>query len=820
MRIALLELRYAFRALRQRPGFSAVAVLTLGMGIAGTATLFSLTNGLLLKPLPVAEPERLAALYTQDYSGTRFGASSGPDLVSFREGLPAFDHVAGLRPLPIGLETGALSSRALVGLASADFFRGFGIPLALGRGFTVAEDAAGGDHAVVVLSHALWAARFDGAGDVLGQVIHLGGLPFTVIGVAAQGFPGLVRGIALDAYVPLAAAPLLNPGDDLLTDRSDRSLFVYGHLARGATLMQARAQVGALAERLYQAEPSAWGTLDGGPRAITILSEAEARLPLPEARGQAMLAALLLLLVTGAVLLIACANVASLSLAHALARRREVAVRLALGASRRRIAGQFFAEGLLLSAAGGGLALLLTLWLTDLAQRVSLPLPVPVALDLTPDPRVLGFVAAVTLLTGILLGLAPALQATRPGLISALKDGAGGVRAGRLRLRSALVVLQAALSLPLLVAAALFLRSMGRVAEVDPGFGARDGLVVTTDLGLIPHDPAQVHAFERDLEERARALPGVTAAGLTATLPFAVGANRSTVTPEGYQARPGEVMAVRRVAVGPGYFAALQLPVVQGRGFTPSDDADAARVVVVNAPFAERYWPGQNPLGRRVSFQGDRGPWYQVVGVTGRERYGAPTGPVEPCFFVPLQQVNAQRTTLLLRTTVDPERLIAPVRGLIRSLDPGLPVEGVGHLREELGLVLLPQRIAGLALSGFGLLGLLLSSLGVYGVVAYGVSQRRREIGIRVALGAHARSVVALMVGDGMRLIALGSVIGLLLAVPAGLVARRFLYGLALVDPAAFLGAPLLFVSVALLAGWLPARRAARVDPIVVMRTE
>jgi predicted permease len=813
------DLRYALRSLGRSPGYALVAVLSLALGIAGNAVLFTLVNGLLLKPLPVGEPERVAAVYTSDYSGTRFGASSYPDLVSFREGIPAFDHLAGMQLLPTSLADGDNSSRIVAGLVSPDFFDGLGIPLILGRGFRAEQERPGADASAVVLSHGLWSARFGADPGIVGRQVRLAGQSFTVVGVTAPGFAGLLRGIGQDAWVPFGASALLNPGNDFFGERGNRSLLLFGHLAPGRSLAQAREQAVAVAQRLHDAEPQQWTTLRATGREITILPEAEMRV-FPEARTPIVLATLLLFLVVGAVLLIACANVANLSLTRALARRREIAIRLALGASRRRIVAQLLVESTLVALGGGLLGLLAAAWLNGVVSSIRLPIPVPVALDLSLDIRVVLFTLAVTLIAGLLLGLAPALQATRPSLVPALKDQGGTASAGRSRMRSVLVVTQVAFALPLVVLALLFGRSLTRAAAIDPGFGARDGLVLSTDLGLTGWNSARGHLFQRVLAERVRALPGVLAAGLTETLPLALSGNRSGVTVDGYVAQPSEDMEVGRVAVGPGYFEALQLPLLQGRSFSDADRSGAPGVVIVSAAFASRYWPGQSALGHRLSFQGEGGPWFTVVGIAGDVSYGQPGDGPRPCFYLPLEQVASRWSTLLVRSSGDPQQLVGQVRAIIRELDPSLPIENFGSLREALSLALMPARVGRLAVGAFGILGMLLASLGVYGVVAYGVSQRRREIGIRLALGAASSAVVGLAIRDGMRLVAAGAGVGAVLAVAAGLVARRVLFGLAPVEPVALLGGPLVFLAVALLATWLPARSAAGTDPMIAMRAE
>jgi predicted permease len=812
------DLRYALRSLARSPGYTTVAVLSLALGIAGNAALFTLLNGLLFKPLPVGDPDRLAAVYTSGYSSNRYSASSYPDLVSFREGIGAFDHLVGVQVLSTSLTDGDNTSRIVAGLVSADFFTGLAIPLQLGAGFRTGQDRPGADANVVVLSDGLWRAQFGADPAVLGRAITLGGRSFFVAGVAHAGFTGVVRGIGQDAWVPFGASPAINPGNDFYTERGNRSLFLFGHLAPGGSVAIARAQADQVARQLHVADPAAWSMLGGAPRTITILPEAEVRL-FPDAHASVVLATLLLFLVVAAVLLIACANVANLSLSRALARRKEIAVRIALGASRRRIVTQLFTESLLLALGGGALGLLTAAWLNGLVPLIHLPIPVPVALDLSLDGRVVGFTLLVSVVAGALLGLSPALQVTRPSLVPALKD-LGGAQAGRTRFRSVLVVTQVAAVLPLIALALLFGRSLAKSAAIDPGFGARDGLVVSTDWGLGGWGSEEGHLFQRQLGGRARQLPGVSAAGLTETLPLSIVGNRSGVTPEGYVPEPAEDMEVSRIAVGPGYFEALDLPLLQGRRFSDADGAEAPRVAIVNAAFAARYWPDGTALGRRLSFQGVEGPWFTVVGVAGDVAYGRPGEAPAPSFYVPLDQVSAHRTTLLIRTSGDPLRLAAQVRALVREVGPAVPVENLGTLREAIALALLPARVGGMAVAAFGLLGILLASLGVYGVVAYGVSQRRREIGIRLALGAAAQVVVRLAVREGMRLVGIGIGVGIVLSVVAGFVARRVLYGLAPLEPVALVGGPLLFLAVALLATWIPARRAAGVDPMVALRAE
>ena len=522
---------------------------------------------------------------------------------------------------------------------------------------------------------------------------------------------------------------------------------VVGHLASGATMVQARAQAEALSRQLHAEYAGAWTDRQEQARKITVLPEGESRL-FPDARGPVLGVSALLFLVVLAVLLIACANVASLFLARAMGRQREVAVRLALGATRGRVVRQLVTESVLLATLGGLLGVVISFWLSGLLLSARLPIPVPLALDLSPDLRVLAFALLLAFATGLLVGLAPALQASRPELLSALKDNSGASLSPRSRLRGVFVVGQAALSILLLVMAGLFLRSLQRASSIDLGFAARDGLVLATDLGLTAYDDARVHTFQQELLRRARELPGVRAAGLTGALPLSLFGNRSGLTIEGYAPQPGENLEVGRGAVSPGYLEALELPLLQGRAFTDQDRSEAPLVALVSESFARRYWPEREAIGRRVSVQGAEGPWREVVGVVHDAKYTTLGEAPTPFFYLPVAQVDAERTSLLLRTRGDPTALAGSVRALVHQLDPALPVEAIGTFQEHLSFALLPARAGGLALGAFGLLGLLLASLGVYGVVAYGVAQRRREIGIRIALGAKGAAVVGLVVRD------------------------------------------------------------------------
>ena len=814
----LQDLRYALRTLARSPGYAMVAAASVAIGVAGTATVFSIVNGLLFKPLPVAEPDRVAAVYTGDYSSGRFGATSYPDLVSFKQAIPAFDHLVGIGLVPTSLTIGKDARRAVFELVSSDYFSGLGIPLAIGRGFLPAEEQPGGA-SVMVISYTVWQSRFGGRSDVLGQTASLGGHPFTIIGVAARGFGSVFRGLGADGWAPISSDALLEPGNDLLTERGNRSLLVFGHLAPGATLEQARSQASIVAARLHEEFPRLWTNLREQPRELSVLSEFQTRLD-PAIGGPVMGVGGLLFLVVATVLLIACANVAGLFLVRAIGRQREIAVRLALGASRRRVVTQLVTESVVIALIGGMGGALAATWLAQLIATIRLPLPVPLSFDFSPDIRVFAFALAASIAAGLLVGVLPALQATNPKLLPALKDQGGGSRGMRSRLRSAFVVGQAALTLTLLVVGGLFIRSLQQAARIDTGFSAKDGLVLDTDVGLTGYDDAHTHLFQQQLLEKVRAIPGVTAAGITAALPLSLDGNRGALTIEGYAPGPHEDMEIGRGAASPRFFEALELPLVKGRPFAESDRTDGPGVAIVSEAFARKYWPGQEALGRRVSFNGDQGPWVTVVGVAKDTKYESLGEEPSPYIYRPLTQVSRARTSLLVRTAGDATAIAAQLRAVVQAIDPELPIVDLRTLHDHLAFSLLPARAGGIALGGFGLLGLLLASLGIYGVVAYGVSQRRREIGIRMALGAEGREVIRRAVLEGMRLVLIGLGAGLVLATGAAILGRQLLYGLAPLDPVSFAGAILVFVVVALVASWIPARQAAAVNPMEALRQE
>ncbi|MBX3280240.1 MAG: ABC transporter permease [Acidobacteria bacterium] len=819
MESLLKDLHYGARMLWKQPGFTSIVVLTLALGIGANGVVFSLVNGLLLRPLPVDAPDQLAAVFTSDYSSGDFGGSSYPDYVSFRDRNQSFAGLVFYMPQPLSLNVDGTNERAFGEIVSGNYFSVLGLRPALGRGFLPEEDRQPGAAPVAVISHRLWLSRFGGDSSTIGRGVKLNGQPFTIVGVAPENYSGLMRGLAVDWWIPAMMMDQLTPGQQDLTSRGNRGMLVMGRLKAGVTLAQARADFNHIAEQLYREFPQEWENIRRQGRTVSVLPESEARVP-PQARMPVVIFAALLLSVVGLVLLIACANVANMLLARATARRKEIAVRLALGAGRGRLIRQLLTESILLALLGGAAGLVLALWGADLLMAFKPPVPVPLEINLPLDWRVLGFLSGLSLLTGIVFGLVPALAASRPEVVGALKYESGG-GGNRGRLRGALVVAQVAVSALLLICAGLFLRSLQNASAIDPGFDAENLLALSMDLQLQGYDEARSRQFSSQLLESMRAVPGVVNASLASTLPLGFG-GRMNITIEGYNAQQGEDREVHNSTVAPGYFETLRIGLLQGRAFDEQDRAEAPGVVIVNEAFARRYWPGQAPLGKRIQLGsgGNDSPYLTVIGVARDGKYNSLGESATPFFYRALAQARVSAPTLIVRTAGNPGDSLAAVRAAVEALDKNLPLYDVKTMRQHLGLALWPARLAGGALGVFGLLALLLATAGLYGVMSNAVAGRRREIGVRMALGADAAAVLRLVLQQGMKLVMVGLSMGLAAALALTHLLKSLLFGISATDPLTFTGIALLLTCTALLACWIPARRATKVDPLVALRCE
>jgi predicted permease len=811
----LQDIRYAVRTLLKSPGFTAVAVLTLGLGIGANTAVFTLVNAALFRAPPGTRPHELVWLAaTRDFPDQpgrprsyqrRFSMPEYRDYVvrttSFT-GLSAYQDVA------LALGSGGEPERVGGLLVSGNYFQVLGLLPAAGRFFVPEEDRDPGAHPVVVLSHGLWRRRFASDSSVVGTGITVNGRRFTVVGVAPPGFVGIQLGEPSELFMPLAMVAVAMPRSaELLEQRYAGWLQIVGRLKPRGTAAAAGAEVGTVAAQLAQAYPE---TMEGTSAEVSPLSGGLD----PGNRREALPIFVLLMAVPALVLLIACANVANLLLARAAGRRREIGIRLALGATRWRLLRQLLTESVLLALCAGAAGMLLSFWLNDILLAVSRA-PTEIELALKPDVRVLAFTLVVAVTTGLLFGLVPALGATRPDLAPALKE-----RLGRSRLARAFVVAQVAISLILLVTAGLFLRSLDKALDVNPGFDPANRISLSFDLGIQGYTDRQRGVFYARLLERIRAIPGVRAASLASPLPLSGRVIGSAVSLEGVDPDAAGV-PVNLGAFAPEYFETMGAPLMRGRDFAATDGPGAPLVAIVNETLARRLWGNEDPLGRRLRLYGRDEPYREVVGVAKDGKYDELTESPRGFLFLPERQhADLSDISLVVKTAGDPRQLTGALSAAVHELDPALPIFRLETLEQALRNRLDKERGASSLLGVFGTLALLLAALGLYGVMAYAVTQRTREIGIRVALGARQADVLRQFVGEGVRLAAVGVVIGMALSVALTRVIARFLYGVTATDATTFAAGAALLCAVAVLASWFPARRAARVDPMIALRAE
>jgi len=812
------NVRYAFRRLLSSPGFTLAAVLTLALGIGANTTIFSVVNAVLLRPPEnVARPEELVRLYTSDFSGPAYSSSSGPDYEVFREQTQIFDGVLAFAPRQIGVGEGDALLRTQGEVVSANYFDVLGVRLQLGRGFQADEEKRGGAP-VAVISDEVWRTTFSADPRAIGATVRLNGQSFTVIGVAPRGYTGAFRGLAIDAWVPFGNATLLGASADEFTHRGNRGMLIIARLREGVSIRVAQTRMEVVAQQLFAAYPTMWRDVTDKGRRITLVGEADSRIP-PEIRGATLGFVGLLIGTVALVLLVCCANVASLLLARASARTREIAIRLSLGARRGQLVRQLLVESGVLATVGAVVGLGITVVAMRLLATAAIPIPVRLALDFSVDGRVLAFTALVALGAGVLFGLAPALRASRPGLVDALKAEAATVSVGRQRLalQKVLVVSQVAMSLLLLVGALLFLRSLSHAAAIDPGFRSDHVLVVNAEPR--PGAGAEVDrgAVALEMQRRVGGLPGVKSVSWSSAVPLSIDGSRRGVELEGYQRRQGEDMEFHYAVVGPKYFETMEIPLMSGRVLGDDDRAGAPAAMVVNETFAHRFWPNGDALGKHVT-SGDGGKIYEIVGIARDGKYLTLGEPARPYMYLPALQ-SPDEIQLLVRTTGDPRSLIASVRREILAASPEWQALNPRTMDDQIGVSLLPQRIAAGVLWLFGLVALLLASVGLYGVIAYSVTTRTKEIGVRIALGAQRTSVVRGVIRESLTLVAIGAAIGIPVAWAATRLLSGFLLGVTSSDPLAYAGAIVVLAAVTMVASWMPARRASRVDPVVALKT-
>ncbi|MFN2455431.1 MAG: ABC transporter permease [Pyrinomonadaceae bacterium] len=812
------DVRYGARMLRRNPGFTIIAALSLAIGIGANTTIFSVVNALLLRPLPVANPSRLVNVHSISPDGSSFHSFSYPNYVDYREqSAKVFDGLLAYTGEPLSLSANGQSERIFGELVSGNFFDVLGVRPALGRFFVAEEDRTPDTHPVVVLGYGFWQKRFGGDASLVGKTLLLNGHQFTVIGIAPKKFTGTRVAVTPDVYVPAMMQHTARPGMDLLGNRRSGSFEITGRLKEGATLEGAQSLMSGVAAQLEAAYPEA----NRGKR-VEVLPTT----PVPgQIRGAIIGFMGVLMIVVGLVLLIACANVASLLLARATARRKEMAIRLAMGAGRGRIVRQLLTESVMLFLIGGAGGLLIAVWLMDVLLSFKPPSPVPLELNLNLDWRVLGFTLLASLVTGVCFGLAPALQSSRPDVLPALKDEVAGWNYRRSRLLNIFVVGQIALALLLLVTTGLFLRSLQNARTIDPGFNPNNVEIASLDVQLQGYDEAKGKRFYDELMERVRALPDVRAASMALMVPLGDSNSQTGIGVEGFEPPPGSrSFMVDFNTIAPKYFETLNIPLVRGRDFNDADKKESSRVAVVNEAMAARFWPNQDAVGKRFYLGeiSEGGKPIEIVGVAKTGKYRTLGEDARMYVYLPFAQSYSPRMTLHLRRSdsAASQSLIPAVRREVEAMDKSLPLLDAQPLAQYTALSLLPIRIAATVAGGFGVIGLLLAAVGIFGVVSYSVTQRTREIGIRMALGAQTSDVFKLVIGQGVKLALVGVGCGLLVAVLATRLLAGLLYGVSATDPLTLAGVSLLLLAVAVCASYIPARRAVKVDPTEALRYE
>ncbi len=811
METLLQDLRYGLRTLLKHPGFTAIAVIALALGIGANTAIFSVVNAVLLRPLPFAEPDRLMVVYESriDRGGSRSSASY-PNFVDWRDQNTVFEHMSTYRDTDFVLTGEAEPARLHGAVVNADLFPLLGVAPILGRPFRPEEDKPGDSGRVVLLSHRLWHQRFNADPNVLGRSLVLGGKNYLVAGVMPQGFQFPVGGETIDLWSTVAV------DSGMLAQRGAHYLHVLARLEPGVTLAQAKAEMDGIAGNLERQYPD-----ENSHRGVNIVPALESLV------GDVRPALLILLGAVGLVLLIACVNVANLLLARATTRHKEMAIRAALGASRLRVVRQLLTESVLLAMAGGALGLLVALWSTDVLVSLSQD-DLPRAGQIGLDVRVLGFTLLVSLLTGIVFGLVPAIHSSRTDLTESLKEGGRGSTegAGRNRLRAVLVVGEVAIAIVLLAGAGLLIQSLRRLQQVSLGFNPHNVLTFSIGLPEVKYKPEQQVEFYRQLKARLESLPGVKSA--SAVMPLPLGGDRMRVTfeTEARTIAKGDLPATEIRTIGLDYFKTIGIPLIKGRDFTERDDKKAPAVIIVNEAFAKQFFPGEDVIGKHIKpgisagDEDDEGSkMREIVGVVGNVKHLKLSAEADPEAYEPHAQLTFDMT-MLVKTETDPRSIVSAVQSEVRAMDKDLPAYGIKTLDEYLAASVARPRFNTLLLAIFAGLALILTAVGLYGVMNYSVTQRTHEIGIRVALGAQQQDVLKMVVRQGMTLTAIGIGAGLIGAYFLTQLLAAMLFGVSATDPVTFIAISVILAGVALGACYVPARRATKVDPMIALRYE
>ncbi|MEJ2007756.1 MAG: ABC transporter permease [Acidobacteriota bacterium] len=812
MSTILQDLRYGLRMLAKNPGFTAVAVLTLALGIGATSTIFSWIDSTLLNPIPgVTHTSDLVTVMRGKVSEHPTPPFSYPDYVDLRNDNRSFSGLLAYHDDFISLTGVGKPQRIYGALTSANYFKVLGVKPVLGRGFLPDEETTPGGGPVVVISYALWQSHFGSDPSIIGRVIHLNRHPYTIVGVAPPHFEGCKSGLRDDAWIPLVMDPEVW-GSNRLEQRGTFWLNVLGRLRSSVTRQQAAEELNMVMQQIA----ARTANIERGPDQITL----DPLWRSPFGANVYLYKTLPLLLGLAAVLLLlACTNVANLLLVRMVPRRREIALRQAMGASRWRLVRQLMVESLLLALAGGATAMLLTTWSAGTFASFFPPTTFPLTINGQANQSVLLATLAISVVAAVVFGTLPALRASHLAPVAVLKEEGGRVSAGihRSRLSGALVVAQISLSLLLLIAAGLFARSFQNEQDANPGFDPNHVLLASYGLGPAGYSRAQGIAFDQQLLNMLQALPGVKSATLADFSPLSFTVHSDPVLPQGYVPKPHESMEIDRGIVAPDYFETLRTPLVAGRGFTAQDNEKSQLVAIVNQEFCKRYWPGQDPIGRQVRYYGRE---YTVVGVARNAKYRLLHYASAPMIFLPLYQDYSDAAVIHLRVAGDPEAFTSVVEKTVAEIDSNLPLYNVTTLKASMQFGSVFERIATMLVGSFGLLALLLAAVGIYGVVAFATRQRTHEIGIRMALGAPKSDILKMVLGQGFKL----AIVGVIIGVAGALALTRFLasmlYGVKPTDPLTFVAVSFALTGVALAACYVPARRATKVDPMEALRYE
>ncbi len=820
------DVRYAIRMMRKAPGFTTVAVLALGLGIGVNTAILSAVNGFLLRPLPVADPTELITSYWgSKKEGHVWGEFSYANYVDLHEQNKTFADLCAWRETSGGISVGDTGSvddtqRAEVvwgELVTSNYFDVMGVKPILGRGLLPEENDAPNAHPVVVISEGVWQRQFKSDPNVLGKPVYLNGQSFNVVGVMPESFLGSSYFLRHSFWVPVMMGQKFGRRPEWRTDRTHTLFKLYGRLKPGVTIAQAEADLNQLVDGLAQQHPEIANTK------VQLMTEIDGRFD--AATKIIQYGGFMALCVSGLVLLLACANVANLMLARAAARAKEIGTRLAIGAGRGRIVRQLLTESVLLSLLGGGLGWALAYWGSGFIRTSFPPVPYPIVFDVSPDRYVLKWMTAVSLITGVIFGLAPALLASRTDLVAVIKGAAGQSRKRRrLNLRSTLVVAQVTISIVVLICAGLFIRSLRKALETDPGFNTKNMVTMMINPRLLGYDQKAIWRFFPELLRRLETQPGIREVAMTDDLPLQAGdMSRGPIVREGEaDPLPNQGIITKCNYVSPNYFETMKTPLMHGRDFTERDDADAPRVVIVNEEFARRFYGGvENAMGRRFRFEQGT-PLMEIIGIAKDGLYRSLYEDRQPYMFLPLYQQNHGAVTLVIsaQSGSDVAAVIETARREIANMDPRLPVVGVMIDDENMAIPYWGPRVAAGMATTFGVLALVLATMGLYSVMMYVVSQRTREIGIRMALGANMRDVLRMIVSQGMRMVIIGLTLGLIVAFALTRMFASLLLGVGTTDPLTFVGVAVLLALIALLACWIPARRATKVDPLIALRQE